>query len=289
MSLRDSYYNGPNGIQQQMDAAFANGIAYVGNGANDISTLSLGDRTGTNLAAGSGLSGLYFTYATPTANYVMWMYVSGEVAPAVAGNLVQVTLLSGDNATQVAAKIAAAMNSISGAPFSCMSSASVVQMVNNVSGVVILPVSAGTLGGTAAVAQAQAGVAPTGQYSALQTALQQAAAGGKQCFRVVTLGTGNMSASILRANNGNNLALRAFFAGVYQALAQQQIYDYQVWLQLDISTNAATNVIFNFDFAKKYGNAPVNMDSLTCPPGGASASSSQMSGCGCGCSGRGFY
>jgi hypothetical protein len=281
MSLRDSYFNGPNGIQQQMDAAFANGIAYVGVGANDVSTLSLGDRNGSNLAAGIGSPGLYFTYATPSANYVMWMYVNGEVAPSVAGTLVQVTILSGDNSTAVALKIAAAMNAIVNSPFSDVASASVVSMSNSVSGVVILPVSAGTLGGTAVVAQAQAGVAPTGQYSALQTALQQAAAGGKQDFRLVTMGTGNMNTSILRACNGNNLALRAFFAGIYQALASQQIYDYQVRLQLDISTSSSTNVIFNFSFGRRFMNAPVNLDSLTCPPSGSNGTGGGSS-CGCG-------
>ena len=272
MSLRDSYYSGPNGIQQQMDAAFANGIAYVGVGANDITTLSLGDRNGSNLGAGSGNPGLYFSYATPSANYVMWMYVAGELPPSVSGTLVQVTLLGGDNSTAVASKISAAMNAVVNAPFSDMSNANVVTMQNSAPGVVILPASAGTLGGTSVIAQAQAGVAPTGQYSALQTALQQAAAGGKQDFRVVTLGTGNMNTAILRANNGNNLALRAFFAGIYQALATQQIYDYQVRLQLDISMSSSTNVIFNFGFARRFKNAPVNLDSLTCP--------SQVSGSG---------
>ena len=145
MSLRDSYLNGPTGLQQQMDAAFANGIAYVGTGASDISTLSLGDRNGSNLGAGSGQPGLYFSYASPSANYVMWMYVNGEIAPSVSGNLIQVTILSGDSSTAVAAKIAVAMNAIANSPFSSMSSANVVSMQNNVSGIVILPVSAGLL------------------------------------------------------------------------------------------------------------------------------------------------
>jgi hypothetical protein len=272
MSLRDSYFNGPNGIQQQMDAAFANGIAYVGVGANDISTLSLGDRNGSNLAAGNTNPGLYFTYATPSANFVIWMYVNGEVAPSVAGTKVQVTILSGDSSTQVAAKIATAMNTVTGAPFSVVSSASVASMTNSASGVVILPVSAGTLGGTATVAQVQPGIAPTGVYSQLQTALQNAAAGGQQDFRVATLGTGNMNSAVLRSCNGNNLALRAFFAGIYQAMASQQIYNYQVRLQLDISTTSSTNVIFNFGFARRFKTAPVNLDSMTCPPGNCSSS-----------------
>jgi hypothetical protein len=265
MSLRDSYFNGPNGIQQQMDAAFANGMAYVGVGGNDTSTLSLGDRNGSNLGAGSGQPGLYFTYATPSANYVMWFLVNGEIAPSVAGSLIQVPILSGDNATAVAAKIANAMNAAAGAPFSAISAASVVSMTDSASGVAILPVSAGTLGGTASVAQVTAGIAPTGVYSTLQAGLQQAAAGGKQDFRVVTMGTGNMNTAILRSSNGNNLALRSFFAGIHQALANQEIYNYQVRLQLDISTNSSTNVIFNFGFARRFAHAPVNLDSLTCP------------------------
>ena len=269
MSLRDSYFNGPNGIQQQMDAAFANGIAYVGVGANDISTLSLGDRNGSNLGTGSGNPAKYFSYASPSANYVMWFLVGGEVAPSVAGTMIQVPILSGDSSTQVAGKIASAMNAAVNMPFQSTSAADVVNMQNSVSGVVILPVSAGTLGGTAVVAQAQAGIAPTGQYSALQQALANAAAGGQQDFRFVTMGTGSMNTAVLRASNGNNLALRAFFAGIYQALASQQIYDYQVRLQLDISTSSSTNVIFNFSFGRRFKNAPVNLDSLTCPPQGS--------------------
>ncbi len=285
MSLRDSYFNGPGGIQMQMDAAFANGIAYVGVGANDISTLSLGDRNGSNLGAGNTNPGLYFTYATPSANFVMWMYVNGEVAPSVAGSLVQVTILNSDSSTQVAAKIAAAMNAVVGGPFSDTSSASVVSMMNSVSGVVILPVSVGTLGGTAAVAQVQAGLAPTGNYSTLQQALANAAAAGQQDFRVIAMGTGNMNAATLRACNGNNLALRSFFAGIYYALAGQKIYNYQIQLLLDISTVASTNVIFKFSFGRRYNNAPVNLEPLACPTNGfvGCGSGHQMGGsCGCG-------
>ena len=288
MSLRDSYFSGPTGLNSQMDAAFANGIAYVGVGANDISTLSLGDRNGSNLAAGNTLPGKYLTYASPSANYVVWIYVNGEVAPSVAGTLIQVTLLNSDSSTMAASKIAAAMNSAINNPFSSTSSANVVGMQNNVAGVAILPVSVGTLGGTAVVAQQQAGVAPTGQYSALQQALQNAATAGQQNFRLVTQGTGNMSSSILRAFNGNNLALRAFFAGIYAALASQQIYNYQVCLQLDISMSSSTNVIFNFGFARKFQHAPVNMDSLTCPPSSTSNGFYNGSGCGCGGSNGGY-
>jgi hypothetical protein len=285
MSLRDSYFNGSNGIQMQMDAAFANGIAYVGVGVNDISTLSLGDRNGSNLSAGSGQPGKYFTYATPSANYVIWMYVSGELAPSVAGTLVQVTILSGDSSTTVALKIAAAMNSIAGTPFSVSTAANVVNMQNNTSGVVILPVSAGTLGGTSVAAQSQTGVASTGQYATIQNALANAAVAGQQDFRLVTQGTGNMNAVALRACNGNNLALRSFFAGIYYAMASQNIYAYQVQLLLDISSSAGTNVIFKFSFGRRFHNAPVNLDPLSFPNTGGfiSCGPGHQGGGACGC------
>lgn len=284
MSLRDSYFNNPSGLQQQMDAAFANGIAYVGVGVNDISTLSLGTNTGTTLSAGSGNPGLYFSYATPSANYVMWFYRMGELPPAVAGTLVQVTILLTDTATQLAVKVAAAMNAIVGMPFSVMANAFVVTMQNNVSGVVILPISVGTLVNGAAVAQVQAGVAPTGSYSQLQQALQNAAAAGQQDFRVVVMGTGNMNTTYLRNCNGNNLALRSFFAGIYYALAGQQIYSYQVQLLLDISTTAGTNVIFKFAFGRRFHNAPINLEPIACPTNGfVGCGPSHVTGGSCGC------
>jgi len=256
MSLRDSYFNGPNGLQQQMDGAFQAGMDYVGAGVADISTLDLGDRNGSNLASGSGFPGKYFSYATPSANYFMWFLVSGEIAPTVTGTLVQVAISGSDNATQVAAKTAAAMNAVSNSPFSAMSSADVVTMANKVVGAVILPVSAGNLGGTSSVAQVQAGVNPTGNYSTLQVALSNAAAAGQLDFKLLVQGTGSANSSYLRGRNGDNLYLRSFFAGILQAMAAQQIYDYQVGLELDISTIQGTNVIFHFNFGSQNNNKP---------------------------------
>lgn len=249
MSLRDSYFSGPSGLHQQMDGAFQAGIDFVGAGTVDSSTLDLGDRNGSNLGAGSGQPGKYFTYSSPTVNYAMWIYVNGEIAPTVANaTLVQVSVLVGDSATQVAAKIATAMNAITGEPFSVVSSADVVTMQNNVVGAAVLPISVGTLGGTAAVNQVQAGVNPTGNFATLQSSLVSAAAQGQMEFRVLIQGTGTANAQYLRGRNGHNIYLRSFFAGIMYALAQQQIYDYQVQLILDISTNAATNVLFHFNF-----------------------------------------
>lgn len=278
MSLRDSYFNGPSGLSQQMDAAFAAGEAYVGAGSDDQSTLALGDRNGSNLGTGSAVAAKYFTYATTTANYVMYFVVSGEIAPAVSGTLVPVTILSGDSATQVAAKVATAMNAISNTPFSCTSTADVVDLNGTVAGPVILPISAGTLGGTAAVAQVQAGVAPTGNFGALQSALSAAAAAGQLEFKLIVAGTGSANSVYLRGRNGDNLYLRAFFAGVLQAMAEQQIYDYQVGLELDISTIQGTNVIFHFNFGSQHHNKPhVRLEPLnSCTPCGTTQSFSRF-------------
>lgn len=257
MSLRDSYFNGPSGVQQQMDAAFQAGVSFVGAGSNDVSTLDLGDRNGSNLGAGTGIAGKYFEYASPTTIYAFWMYVSGEIAPTVANaTLVQVTLLSGDSSTAVAAKIAAAMNGIANSPFSAVSNADVVTMSNKVAGAPVISVALGTLAGTAAVNQVTAGVNPSGNFSTLQTALSSAAAQGYLEFKVLVQGTASANATYLRARNGDNNYLRSFFAGILYALSGQNIYDYQCCLELDVSTQSATNVIFGFNFGHSSRELP---------------------------------
>jgi hypothetical protein len=263
MSLRDSYFNGPSGIQQQMDAAFQAGVAYVGAGRQDQSTLNLYGMNGAALAAGSANPGKYFTYSSPTASYAMWYYVSGEVPPS-AGNatLVMITVLSGDSPTQVAVKTALAMNAIGGMPFSVTSSSDVVSMVNNIAGVAILPISVGTLGGTAVATQVVAGILPTGNYSVLQSSLTSAAAQGLTDFRVLVQGTGTGNAVYLRYRNGHNQYLAAFFAGVRSALASEEVYDYQVGLTLDISMSSSTNVIFSFHFGSRIRTEHVNLEPL---------------------------
>ena len=263
MSLRDSYFNGPSGIQQQMDAAFQAGVAYVGAGVQDESTLTLYGMTGAALAAGVGNPGKYFTYSSTTATYAPWYYINGEVAPTVSNaTLVQVTVLSGDSPTQVAAKTTAAMNAIAGTPFSVTSSSDVVTMVNNIAGGIVTPISAGTLGGTAVATQVTAGVNPTGNFSVLQSALVAAAAQGLTRFRVLIQGTGTANALYLRYRNGHNLYLSSFFAGILHAMASENIYDYQVALTLDISVNSSTNVIFNFNFGGEHKSERVNLEPL---------------------------
>jgi hypothetical protein len=250
MSLRDSYFNGASGLQQQMDAAFQSGIAYVGSGVSDLSTIDLNDRNGSNLGAGSTNPGLYFICSTPNVKYAVWFYVAGEIAPTVSGAVtLQVTILSGDSASQVAAKAAAALAAIGGSPFDATSLADVISIDNNVAGVALATVSVGTLGGTAAAAQVRAGVNPTGNYATLQSALLSAATQGVLKFCVLVQGTpGTINASYLRAHNGNNLLLKSFFAGIIAGLAAENIYSYQVRLQLDVSDQVNTNVLFHFHF-----------------------------------------
>lgn len=84
--------------------------------------------------------------------------------------------------------------------------------------------------------------------SALSAALIDEAAQGQTKFTVTVTGTGTVSAAYLRANNGNNLLKQAFFAGIQDGLAGQDIYSYECSLSLDISDSVNTNVNFNFTF-----------------------------------------
>jgi len=109
-----------------------------------------------------------------------------------------------------------------------------------------------------------AGVAFVGSnLTSLQTALENAAAQGKLEFKVTIVGTGTANAVFLRSCNGRNLYLSSFFAGIIDAMSVQQIYDYQVKLQLDISTSASTNVIFLFNFGTSLSQNAIKQDAGT--------------------------
>jgi hypothetical protein len=88
----------------------------------------------------------------------------------------------------------------------------------------------------------------TANLSTLSTALVNAAAQGKTKFTTTITGTGTLSASSLRADNGNNLLLKAFFAGVQAGLAAQEVYNYECTLKLNTADTVNTNVDFNFNF-----------------------------------------
>ena len=88
----------------------------------------------------------------------------------------------------------------------------------------------------------------TTNLSTLSAALIDAAAQGKTKFTVTTAGTGALNAGYLRANNGDNLLLKAFFAGIQDGLAAQDIYNYECVLALNIADSVDTKVDFKFNF-----------------------------------------
>jgi hypothetical protein len=88
----------------------------------------------------------------------------------------------------------------------------------------------------------------TANLTTLSTALKDSAAQGKVSFSVTITGTGSLNSAHLRANKGDNLLLKSFFAGIRDGLSAQAIYDYECTLELDISDSVNTNVKFNFNF-----------------------------------------
>lgn len=88
----------------------------------------------------------------------------------------------------------------------------------------------------------------TDNLATLSDALVAAAAQGQTKFTVKINGVGGVNAAALRANNGSNLLLKSFFAGVAAGLATQDVYNYECSLELDISDSVNTSVKFNFNF-----------------------------------------
>jgi len=95
----------------------------------------------------------------------------------------------------------------------------------------------------------QVGVNPTGSYSTIQTNLANAAAQGAVKFCIIVQGTGSLNSGYLRHCNGNNLLLKSFFAGIEYAMAGEEIYNYQLSCQLDVTDTVNTNVNLNFNFS----------------------------------------
>ena len=91
-------------------------------------------------------------------------------------------------------------------------------------------------------------VTATPNLTQLSTALKSNAAQGLTSFTETVLGTGTLSATYLRANSGDNLLLKAFFAGIQNGLAAQDIYVYECTLALNITSSTETNVDFVFNF-----------------------------------------
>ncbi len=88
----------------------------------------------------------------------------------------------------------------------------------------------------------------TTNLSTLSAALIDAAAQGKTKFTVTTTGTGSLNGGYLRANKGDNLLLKAFFSGIQNGLAAQDIYNYECSLVLNVTDTVDTKVDFNFNF-----------------------------------------
>lgn len=83
--------------------------------------------------------------------------------------------------------------------------------------------------------------------SALSAALIASAAQGQTKFTVSI--TTSFNPSYLRANKGDNLLRKAYFAGIESGLAAQDIYEYECSLALNTSDTVDTKVDFNFNFA----------------------------------------
>lgn len=83
-------------------------------------------------------------------------------------------------------------------------------------------------------------------FTALQTALLTAASEGKTKF-TVTLNT-VYKPTPMRANNGDNLLKKAYFAGIAQGLGDSDIYSYECELKLNTSDSVTLKIDFNFNF-----------------------------------------
>jgi len=82
--------------------------------------------------------------------------------------------------------------------------------------------------------------------SALSLELKSAAEQGKTKFDVSY--STNFNAAWLRANNGENLLRKAYFAGIQKGLSDSEIYSYECTLALDVSDSISTKIKFQFNF-----------------------------------------
>lgn len=82
--------------------------------------------------------------------------------------------------------------------------------------------------------------------SAISTALIAAAANGSTQF-TVTLVT-NYNTTALRGNNGKNLILKSYIAGIKKGLSDQGIFEYECTPVLNVSATVDTKIDLNFTF-----------------------------------------
>jgi hypothetical protein len=94
----------------------------------------------------------------------------------------------------------------------------------------------------------EGGAFVTASASTLSTALKSNAAQGLTAFTVNVLYSGTLNTTYLRSNNGNNLLLKSFLAGIVDGMAAQQVYSYECTPALNVSQSSVTSVDFNFSF-----------------------------------------
>jgi hypothetical protein len=245
MSLKDAYFSGLTGLRQQTKNAYNAGIAFVGSSVAEVTDLDLGNVNGAALVTGS--AGKYFDISSLSLDYRIWFNTGTEVAPGPGGrSLVSVAVLSSDSGAVVASKLAAAVNLIATTPFSAVNTETVIRFTGSLSGPGNTAADDGTLGGTSSVTLVTPGVTPNGSFTTLQSGLEAAAGNGTKTF-TITIQT-NYNPAALRGNNGNNLILKAYFAGILSGLANQEIYNYECNLDLNTSDTINTSVDFNFTF-----------------------------------------
>ena len=87
------------------------------------------------------------------------------------------------------------------------------------------------------------------QETTLSNALKANAAQGLMKF-TVTIATSD-NPGYLRAQNGN-LYAATYLAGIMDALAQQNIYSYEVSLDINATDISVTSIDFNFDFHSEH-------------------------------------
>lgn len=246
MSLKSDFYDGLTGLHYKLKEAFDAGQTFVGSGTLEVFSLDFGDRDGTALDQVGTVPGYYWDLSSPSIDFRLWYKVDTEVAPAAAGRtLVVIGVLSSDTRAQVAAKTMTALNQLSGTPFDVTMVGDSLLVTNTYAGA-SSNISLGTLGGTSVALVIQEGVAASGQYAVLQSALKDAASQGKTKFTVSLISNYNPGA--VRANNGDNLLKKAHFAGIQQGLATAQIYNYECELKLNVSDSVSTRIDFNFNF-----------------------------------------
>lgn len=246
MSLKSDYFDGLTGLHHKLQEAFEAGEALIGAGVQEVSSLDFGDRDGAALDQVGAVAGYYFDMSSPTTDYRVWFKVDSEIAPSAGGRtLTMVTVLNTDTRAQVAAKTRDVLNNISETPFEVELVGDSL-LITNMSAGAASNISLGTLGGTSVVAVVTEGVTPTGNYTTLQSEMRNAAAQGKTKFTVSL--TSNFQSGYIRANNGDNLLRKAYFAGIQQALADAAIYNYECELKLNVSDSSSLKIDLNFNF-----------------------------------------